>query len=463
MGTTGKITRGPETKQGFRAVPPGGAIALLDCRRLLQFAPLQALNHKEDRQMTPRSASAPRPVDEQLAVIRQGTVDIIPEEDLRKKLEASIAAGEPLLVKQGFDPTAPDIHLGHTVGLRKLRQFQDLGHKVVFLVGDFTGMIGDPSGRSEIRKRMSREQLVENAKTYTEQAFTILDPEQTSIDYNSRWLGKMTFSDVLQLTATQTVAQMLERDDFHNRFDAGKPISLFEFIYPLAQGYDSVALDADVEIGGTDQTFNLLMARDIQRQYGQAPQVVLTLPLLEGIDGVEKMSKSLGNYIGVTEPPEEIFGKTMRIPDELIVKYFELVSSLGPDEVAAVKARLEDPSTNPSHVKRELARDLVTQFHDGEAAQRAESHFDRLFVERDAPDEMERVEMVGGDSGVWIVDVLAGARLVKSKTDARRMIDQGAVRVDGEKLEDIDTRLIRRDEPYTIRVGKRRFAELLVK
>lgn len=413
--------------------------------------------------MTPSSRPRFPGVDEQLAIIRQGAVDIIPEEDLRRKLAASKSAGEPLVIKQGFDPTAPDIHLGHTVGLRKLRQFQDLGHKVVFLVGDFTGMIGDPSGRSDARKKMSREELLENAKTYTEQAFTILDSKATLIDYNSRWLGKMDFPDVLRLTATQTVAQMLERDDFHKRFHAGKPISLFEFIYPLAQGYDSVALDADVEIGGTDQTFNLLMARDIQRQYGQDPQVILTLPLLEGIDGVEKMSKSLGNYIGVTEAPEEIFGKTMRIPDTLIMKYFELVSSLGPPEIDAVRRRLEEPGTNPSHIKRELARDIVTQFHDADAAKDAEAHFDRLFVQRNVPEEMERVEMVGGDSGVWIVEALSGAGLVKSNSDARRMINQGAVRVDGDKLDDVEARLARRDEAYTIRVGKRRFVELFVK
>jgi len=413
--------------------------------------------------MARKHVSETLPADEQLEIIKRGTVEIIPEEDLRKKLAASVSEGEPLIVKQGFDPTAPDIHLGHTVGLRKLRQFQDLGHKVVFLIGDFTGMIGDPSGRSDTRKRMDREELLSNAKTYTEQAFRILDPKQTIIDYNSRWLAKMEFADVLRLTATQTVAQMIERDDFQKRFAAGKPISLFEFIYPLAQGYDSVALGADVEIGGTEQKFNLLMARDIQKQYGQDPQVVLTLPILEGIDGVEKMSKSLGNYIGITESPEEMFGKTMRIPDTVILKYFELASSLGPEEVDAVRARLDDPTTNPSHVKRELARNLVTLYHDAEAADRAEAHFNRLFVERDAPDEIERAEMVGGDSGVWIVEALSCAGLVKSNSDARRMIKQGAVRVDGEKLDDAEAHLSRRDEPYTIRVGKRRFVELVVK
>jgi tyrosyl-tRNA synthetase len=412
--------------------------------------------------MTRKPDTTPLSVDEQLAVIRQGAVEVVPEEDLRRKLEATIKEGEPLVIKQGFDPTAPDIHLGHTVGLRKLRQFQDLGHKVVFLVGDFTGMIGDPSGRSDARRKMSREELIENAKTYTEQAFTILDPKQTIVDYNSRWLAKLEFVDVLRLTATQTVAQMLERDDFNKRFNAGRPISLFEFIYPLAQGYDSVALDADVEIGGTDQTFNLLMARDIQKQYGQEPQVILTLPLLEGIDGVEKMSKSLGNYIGVTESPEEIFGKTMRIPDELILKYFELVSSLGPREVETVKTRLEDPSTNPSHVKRELARDIVAQFHDGDAADRGEAHFNRLFVEKDRPEDIDQATFDGGGGGAWIVKAIADTGLCSSSSDARRMIKQGAVRVDGEKVVDLELKLDAREEPYTIQVGKRRFVELTV-
>ncbi len=412
--------------------------------------------------MPKKPDATPLSVDEQLEIIRQGAVEVVPEEDLRRKLEASIREGEPLVVKQGFDPTAPDIHLGHTVGLRKLRQFQDLGHKVVFLVGDFTGMIGDPSGRSDARKKMSREELIENAKTYTEQAFTILDPKQTIVDYNSRWLARMEFVDVLRLTATQTVAQMLERDDFKKRFNAGRPISLFEFIYPLAQGYDSVALDADVEIGGTDQTFNLLMARDIQKQYGQEPQVIITLPLLEGTDGVEKMSKSLGNYIGVTDSPEEIFGKTMRIPDKLILKYFELVSTLGPGEVLAVKARLDEPSTNPSHVKRELARDIVSQFHDAEAADRGEAHFNRLFVDKDRPEEIDKATFDGEGKGAWIVRALAETGLCSSSSDARRMIKQGAVRVDGEKVVDVELKLKAREEPFSIQVGKRRFVELTV-
>ncbi len=412
--------------------------------------------------MTRKPAADPARVDAQLAVIRQGVVEIIPEADLRRKLERSLAAGEPLVIKQGFDPTAPDIHLGHTVGLRKLRQFQDLGHKVVFLIGDFTGMIGDPSGRHETRKRLEHDVLVENAKTYTEQAFKILDPKKTIIDYNSRWLSKLEFADVLRLTATQTVAQMLERDDFEQRYEAGKPISLLEFVYPLAQGYDSVALNADVEIGATEQKFNLLMAREIQRQYGQEPEVVITLPILEGIDGVEKMSKSLGNYIGVSDPPEEIFGKTMKIPDTLIVKYFELVSSKSPDELESIRARMKDPQVNPSHLKRELARDLVAQFHDGEAAQAAEAHFNRLFVDHQRPQETARVKMDAGEKGVWIAKAIAQAGLCESSSSARRMIQQGAVKVDGAKVSDIDLHLTARKQPYAVQVGKRGFADIEV-
>ena len=413
--------------------------------------------------MPKRKPIITRSVEEQLEVIRQGAVEIVPQDLLVKKLERSIETQTPLVVKQGFDPTAPDIHLGHTVGLRKLRQFQDLGHQVVFLVGDFTGLIGDPSGRSRTRNRMDHKALVDNAKTYTEQAFKILDPGKTVIDFNSRWLSKLNFAEVLELTATQTVAQMIERDDFSKRFGEGKPISLLEFVYPLAQGYDSVALKADVEIGGTDQTFNLLMARDIQQQYGQEPQVILTLPLLEGIDGVEKMSKSLGNYIGITDAPEEIYGKTMKIPDGLIVKYFELVSSLNSAEIRDVAARLKDPVTNPSHVKRELARDLVTQYHDSKAALAAEEHFNKIHVQKDSPDKIDRINLKSDGDGVSVVDAIAEAGLCESKSAARRMIKQGAVRVDGEKVPDIDHRLAPQKPPYTIKVGKRRFIEIVVK
>jgi tyrosyl-tRNA synthetase len=412
--------------------------------------------------MSRRQGESARSVDEQMAVIRQGAVEIIPEEELRRKLERSLQTGDPLLVKQGFDPTAPDIHLGHTVGLRKLRQFQDLGHTVVFLIGDFTGMIGDPSGRSDTRNRLDHEVLIENAKTYTEQAFKILDPKRTRVDYNSRWLAKMEFADVLRLTATQTVAQMLERDDFEKRYHAGKPISLLEFVYPLAQGYDSVALKADVEIGATEQKFNLLMAREIQRDYGQEPEVIVTLPILEGIDGVDKMSKSLGNYIGITEPAEEIFGKTMKIPDALIGKYFELVSTRTPDELAAIRTRLADASTNPSHLKRELARDLVTQYHDADAAQAAEAHFNRLFVEHERPEEAPRVNLKAEEGELWIAKALQQAGLCESTSQARRMITQGGVKVDGAKVADVNLKLAPRKQAYALQVGKRGFADVVI-
>lgn len=402
-------------------------------------------------------------VEEQMEVISQGVVDLIPEQDLRRKLERSLATGQPLIVKQGFDPTAPDIHLGHTVGLRKLRQFQDLGHKVVFLIGDFTGTIGDPSGRKEMRKRMSREELLANAETYKEQAFKILDPHKTVVDFNSRWLSKLTFTDVLELASTQTVARILERDDFYCRYKNGVPISLLEFLYPLAQGYDSVALQADVELGATEQKFNLLMAREIQKAYGQEPQVIITLPILEGTDGREKMSKSLGNYIGVTDPPEEIFGKTMSIPDSLIMRYFELVSSKGPKELSEIERRLEDPGNNPSYLKRELARDLVTQFWGKEAAAKAEAHFDTVHVRKEIPEDIERVDLEAEDDrGLWIVKALREAGLCPSASEARRLLEQGAVAVDGIKVADIEMRLAPRAERYVIKAGKRRFKAVLV-
>jgi tyrosyl-tRNA synthetase len=413
--------------------------------------------------MTRKHDVPTRGVEEQMTVIRQGVVEIIPEEDLKRKLERSLQENQPLIIKQGFDPTAPDIHLGHTVGLRKLRQFQDLGHTVVFLIGDFTGMIGDPSGRSETRKQLTHDVLIANAKTYTEQAFKILDPKRTVVDYNSRWLARMEFADVLRLTATQTVAQMLERDDFEKRYESGRPISLLEFVYPLAQGYDSVALHADVEIGATEQKFNLLMAREIQRAYGQEPEVILTLPILEGIDGVEKMSKSLGNYIGITEAPEEIYGKTMRIPDALIVKYYELVSTYGPAQLDDVRRRLADPNTNPSHLKRELARNLVTEYHDADAALAAEAHFNRLFVEHQRPQETRQIEVDAPEGGVWIIKLLTEAGLCESSSAARRMLSQGAVRIDGEKLSDENTKLLPRKEVYAVQVGKRGFVDVRVR
>jgi len=304
---------------------------------------------------------------------------------------------------------------------------------------------------------------MKNADTYTEQAYKILDRKRTKIDYNSRWLSKMQFPEVLELAATQTVARLLERDDFERRFKANRPISLLEFLYPLAQGYDSVMLEADVEIGGTDQTFNLLMAREIQRDYGQEPQVVMTLPLLEGTDGVEKMSKSLGNYIGITDPPEEIFGKTMSIPDSLILKYFELVTSRSSEELTGIAARLKDPATNPSHVKRELATDLVTQFHGADVADKAQAHFDRIHVEHDAPEDIDEISLEGDADGLWIIKALTGSGLCRSSGEARRMVKQGAVSVDGERVGDIDARLAKKKGAYTVKVGKRKFMGIVVK
>ncbi len=399
---------------------------------------------------------------EQIEFIKQGTVEVIPEDALKKKLEISIADGKPLTVKQGFDPTAPDIHLGHTVGLRKLRQFQDLGHEVIFLIGDFTGLIGDPSGRSDTRKRMTREELIENAATYKKQVVKVLDPEKTVFEFNSRWLSKLKFADVLDLAATQTVARILERDDFSKRYAENKPISLLEFLYPLAQGYDSVALEADVELGATEQKFNLLMAREIQKAYGQEPQVIITMPILEGTDGIEKMSKSLGNYIGITEAPEEIFGKTMSIPDSLILRYFELVSTKGPKEISAIRGRLNDPNTNPSHLKRELAKDLVTQFWGGEKAQIAESHFNAVHVKKDLPDEIESKKIKSEPDGLWIIRALTESGLCTSGSDARRMIKQGAVSVDGIRVEDMEMRLTGKGKTFTFKVGKRRFIKIRV-
>ncbi|MEJ2151572.1 MAG: tyrosine--tRNA ligase, partial [Gemmatimonadota bacterium] len=329
-------------------------------------------------------AAQPFPsVDEQLAKIRRDADEILPEDELVAKLES----GRPLVVKCGYDPTRPDLHLGHTPTLRKLRDFQELGHDVTFLIGSFTALIGDPSGRSATRPPLSREEVDANAETFRDQVFRVLDPDLTTIRYNSEWLDEFRFEDVLKLAAKYTVARMLERDDFRKRFTAETPISIHEFLYPLAQGYDSVALKADVELGGTDQKFNLLVARDIQREFGVEPQVILTLPMLEGTDGVQKMSKSLDNYIGLTEPPEEMYGKTMSIPDELITKYFRYGLGASPDDVTEVDQQLA-AGTNPRDLKRRLARSIVATYHDADAAAAAESHFDRLFVHHETPDEV---------------------------------------------------------------------------
>ncbi|RKY61916.1 MAG: tyrosine--tRNA ligase [Candidatus Latescibacterota bacterium] len=397
-------------------------------------------------------------VQEQMEVILRGTAEVISEEELEGKIERSLRTGKPLTVKQGFDPTAPDIHIGHTVSLRKLRQFQDLGHKVVFLIGDFTGMIGDPSGRSEMRKRLSRQEVLQNARTYQEQVFKILDPERTVVAFNSEWCEPMKFEDVLVLASRYTVARMLERDDFSQRYKQGKPITIMEFLYPLIQAYDSVALKADVEVGGTDQKFNLLVGRDVQREYGQEPQVALMMPLLVGTDGKEKMSKSLGNYIGINEPPEEIYGKTMSIPDFLIYPYFELATDVHSSELAEIKRSLEDPEVNPMDLKRRLARRLVAMYHGEEAARRAEEAFDKVFRRREVPDEVP--EYVLNQDRIWIVRLLTSSGLASSNSEARRLIAQGGVYIDGRRVTDPNLE-VEFKGGEVVKVGKRRFLRVV--
>ncbi|MGH7573208.1 MAG: tyrosine--tRNA ligase, partial [Gemmatimonadota bacterium] len=366
--------------------------------------------------------------------------------------------GKPLIVKCGYDPTRPDLHVGHTVTLRKLGDFQELGHAVTFLIGDFTAMIGDPSGRSATRPPLTREEVESNSRTFAEQVFRVLDAERTSIRYNSEWLGKFGFEEVLRLASRYTVARMLERDDFRQRYAAGTPIAVHEFLYPLAQGYDSVALGADVELGGTDQKFNLLVARDIQREFGQEPQVIVTLPLLEGTDGVQKMSKSYGNAIGLTDPPEEMYGRTMSIPDGLIEKYFRLALGAAPATVAEVERGLAD-GDNPRDWKRRLARELVARYHDPAAAAAAETHFDRLFVEHGLPDEIREVTVSLSEPDAPLSWILREAGLVSSSSEAVRLFEQGGVSVDGERATDVRIRFPA-GTTVLLQVGKRRFARV---
>ena len=369
-------------------------------------------------------------LDEQLSLIKRGASEIISEDELADKIKGSIKEKRPLRIKAGFDPTAPDIHLGHTVLLRKMKHFQDMGHMVIFLIGDFTGMIGDPSGRLDTRRRLTREEVLQNAETYKKQVFKILSPEKTVIEFNSRWCEKMSFADVLNLTSRYNVARMLERDDFSKRYKDGKPISVLEFMYPLIQGYDSVMLKADIELGGRDQKFNLLVGRDIQREYGQMPQVIMTLPLLVGLDGVQKMSKSLNNYIGIDESPREIFGKVMSISDELLFIYFELVTDVPLDEVNSFRKGISDGSVNPKDVKVRLAKEICTQFYDMETAERAETEFNRIFVKKDLPDEVSEYSLGEEDKKegkIWIIKLLVISGLAKTNSEARRLIDGGGV------------------------------------
>ena len=396
-----------------------------------------------------------RSADEQLLEFRRGAQEILLEDDLKRKL----LRGKPLRVKAGFDPTAPDLHIGHTVLINKLRQFQDFGHEVIFLIGDFTSLIGDPSGRNATRPRLTPEEVKENARTYERQIFKILDRKKTIIDFNSRWMSAMSAAGVVEIAAKHTVARMLERDDFAKRYRAGQPIAVHEFLYPLVQGYDSVALKADVELGGTDQKFNLLVGRQLQEAYGQEPQVVLTMPLLEGLDGVQKMSKSLGNYVGIDEQPSDIFSKLMSISDELMWRYYELLSFRSSAEIAELRRQVAE-GRNPRDVKFELAKEIVERFHDQRAAQAAHADFIARFQKGQLPAEMRKVTIEVGPAKIKIANLLKEAGLAQSTTSAYRLIDQGAVRLGGDKLSDRD-RLIG-EGTYIVQVGKRDFAEVTV-
>ncbi len=393
---------------------------------------------------------------EAMKIIGRGAEEILLEEELLKKLQR----GRPLRVKAGFDPTAPDLHLGHTVLINKLRQFQELGHEVLFLIGDFTGMIGDPTGKNVTRKPLTREEVLENARTYEEQIFKILDPERTLVVFNSSWMGEMSAADLIQLAARHTVARMLERDDFSKRYRSGQPIAVHEFLYPLVQGYDSVALKADVELGGTDQKFNLLVGRQLQEAYGQEPQVVLTMPILEGLDGVQKMSKSLNNYVGISDPPDEMFGKIMSISDDLMWRYFELLSFRPMSEIDALRSEVE-AGRNPRDAKVELAEELVARFHDQAAARRANENFVARFRKGAIPDEMPEFTLAAGAEGLPIANLLKEAGLVASTSEAMRMIKQGAVKIDGERVETRDLRC-QAGTRRVYQVGKRRFARVAV-
>jgi tyrosyl-tRNA synthetase len=389
----------------------------------------------------------------QLAIIKRGAVEVLPEQELVDKLKK----GRPLRIKAGFDPTAPDLHLGHTVLIQKMKQFQELGHEVIFLIGDFTGMIGDPSGKSETRKQLTHDEVAKNAETYKQQIFKILDPQKTTIEFNHRWMEKLDAVGFIELSAKYNVARMLEREDFKQRFQKQQPIGLHEFMYPLVQGYDSVVLKADIELGGTDQRFNLLIGRELQREYGQEPQVVLTMPLLEGTDGVHKMSKSLGNYIGINEAPENIFGKIMSIPDPLMWRYYELLSDRELPEIQALRTRVEQGAVHPMDAKKSLGMELVARYHGEPAAQTAQEYFEQRFQKKGTPADI-RTQFAAPEP-IWIcrliVDVL---KFAKSTSDARRLIAQGAVKVDGRIISDVNFQFDERQH-CVLEVGKNRIAK----
>jgi len=396
--------------------------------------------------------------EKQLEIIKRGAVEIIIEEELLKKLEKSCAENRPLIIKTGFDPTAPDIHLGHTVLLEKMRQFQELGHLVVFLIGDFTGMIGDPTGRSETRKPLTREDVLKNAETYKKQVFKILDPEKTRVAFNSEWLGQMGVMDFLKLGAMQTVARMMEREDFRKRYESQQDITILEFYYPLFQGYDSVYLKSDVELGGTDQKFNILMGRTLQRKMGIAEQSVVLMPLLEGLDGVNKMSKSLGNYIGIDETPQDMYGKIMSISDELMLRYYELLSHISLDELNTLKNGLKNGSFHPKKAKENLATEIVERYWGREQAAKAKEEFEQIFKQKGLPDEIPFKNIASSES--WLPQVMKDTGLAKSTSEALRLIRQGAVKVNENTLSDPDARLGQGE--HILKVGKRRFCKVIV-
>jgi len=393
---------------------------------------------------------------DELAQIKRGAEEILVEAELQERLQA----GRPLRVKAGFDPTAPDLHLGHTVLINKLRQFQDFGHEVLFLIGDFTGMIGDPTGKNVTRKPLTREDVLQNAATYEHQIYKILDPEKTTVLFNSQWMGAMNAADLIQVAAKHTVARMLERDDFNKRYTSKQPIAIHEFLYPLIQGYDSVAMKADVELGGTDQKFNLLVGRELQKHYGQKPQVILTMPILEGLDGVQKMSKSLNNYIGINEPPDEMFGKLMSISDDLMWRYFELLSFRPLDEIVQLQQQVAE-GANPRDIKFQLGREIVARFHDAAAAEAAQAAFVARFQKGAMPDDMPELTVGAEDGVLGIANLLKAAGLTGSTSEAFRMLQQGAVRIDGERVDD-KTLTIKSGTTHVFQVGKRRFARVTV-
>jgi tyrosyl-tRNA synthetase len=397
------------------------------------------------------------PVSEQLELLQRGAVDLVDPDQLRAKLERCRADGRPLVVKTGFDPSTPDLHLGHTVLLRKMSHFQQLGHRVVFLIGDFTGMIGDPSGRNATRPQLTREQIEANMETYTRQVFKVLDREATEIEYNSRWLNELGSAGIIRLAGRYTLARMMEREDFRSRFESNQPISMHELLYPLVQAYDSIALEADVELGGHDQIFNLLVGRDLMKEEGMEPQVVLTVPLLVGIDGVDKMSKSLGNAVAIEDPPSEIFGRIMSIPDETMWDWLPLVTDWTAESIARRRRRVETGELNPKEVKQELAREQVALYHGNDAASAAQSEFETVFRRGGLPDEIPQ----SSQSGRWpLFKLLATSGLATSNNEARRLVQQGAVEIDGERATDPFQELGPRSEPYLFKVGKRRFARV---